>query len=73
MGATTVASGSLLQDMGERLQYLVGGYHVATLRLVRIIGGAVLGAEGVNASPVWVSVWSDGSLGDFNVTVARSG
>ena len=73
MGATTVASGSLLQDMGERMQYLVGGYHVATLRLVRVIGGAVLGAEGVSANPVWVSVWSNGSLGDFNVTVARSG
>lgn len=72
MGSTTVASGALLQDMGERLQYLVGGYHTATLRLVRVISGAA-GAEGVSASPVWVSVWSDGTLADMAVSVARSG
>lgn len=72
MTAGAVASGAVCQDMGERMQYLVGGYHVATLRLVRVIGGAV-GAEGVSAGPVWVAVWSDGSLANMAVSVARSG
>ena len=72
MTAGAVASGALCQDMGERLQYLVGGYHTATLRLVRVISG-VAGAEGVSASPVWVSVWSDGTLANMAPTVARSG
>ncbi len=72
MSLAALPAATLLQDMGERLQYLVGGYHTATFRLVRVISGAA-GAEGVNASPVWVSVWSDGTLANLAASVARSG
>ena len=74
MTAGAVLSGDVCQDMGERMQYLVGGYHAATLRLVRVIGSSVAGNEGVDAGPVWVAVWlGNTALTNMVPTVARSG